>query len=314
MYLNTDTKQHHVTVKQPIDTESPIGAQLSMLGFTPDKHTITLSVLKSTMSNIKSEEYVATNFEGDDNPGNILAALLEMGDFRPVTLQEIYQSKKFVETIYNVQRKNWNLSSIANRHGETTLHAVITSGIKVKIGLFPQDIDRNITPDHHLYPRNAELYKTYPVIQLKKDQTLEWMNTTNFDVLWEISTETHLFKDTLEGELMNAKKSEQKYARGEPGCWYIEKSKFMQAARLKATVPLTPKIVLEVRKFFSYLRSYIIITNILRTSSNYTCHWLPLTKYCLSLWHLLRRRGLSGNHLNITKTYFKMTMLIDSSD
>ena len=255
MYLNTDTKQHHVTIKQPFDKDSATGAQLYTLGFTPDKNTIPLSVLKSTMANLKNPEFVKTNFEDDDNPGEILAALLENGDFRPITREEVYQSNNFKETIYNIQQKHWKLSAIVPRHGQATLHAVITTGIKVKIGLFPQDIDTTIDRNHHLYPTKAALYQTYPVIQLKKDYSQDWMNNANFDVLWEISSETHLFRDKLEGELMHAKKSEQQFVRGDPGCWYIEKSKFMQAAGLKATVKLTSELVLEVRLLFSYLCS-----------------------------------------------------------
>ena len=251
--LTQDHENVHIRANMPL-----LCPQLKNLGFATDKLTIPFRTILQKIQSLKGQDFVTTNFDSDDNQYKALEAIIGMGTLMPTTIEDEFKSEDFKNLIQKIKKSEYNLSAIATIYGEEGLKKIVTDSISVTIGTFPHAFDPAIVEGHHLYPEKHQLFTQYPAIMLQRKHAYDWMKTSNFDVLFQISMETRIFSEVFRADLNHALKNEQEYKQGKPGCWWIQQSKFMEAAKLKMSQTLTVPMVLEVSSstignFFPYL-------------------------------------------------------------
>lgn len=216
--------------------------QLITLGFTSTNATIHLDNVVKNMTETNGSAFVTTHFH-EKTPaqfGPILNSLFTLGLLRPKTIEDIFNSEEFLETIKNIKRKDqtkgqeWDFAAIAKFHGLKVAEHVFKTGVQITYGEFPTAFPA-ITPGHNQYPKAAAQYADTPIIHVQRITDVPQAAFFNsFDTIYHINKKTRIFSTVLNGDLNNALQ-EQEYVRGQPACWWIKPQNLCKAANLEIT-------------------------------------------------------------------------------
>lgn len=216
--------------------------QLITLGFTSTNPTMHLDNVVKNISDTNGPAFVTTHFHGKTTAqfGPILNSLFTLGLLRPKTMEDIFASDEFQETIKNIKRKDqtkgqeWDFAAIAKFHGLKVAEHVFKTGVQITYGEFPTAFP-TITPGHNQYPKAAAQYTDIPIIHVQRITDLPHAAfLDSFDTIYHINQKTRIFSTILNGDLNNAFQ-DQEYVRGQPGCWWIKPQNLCKAANLEIT-------------------------------------------------------------------------------
>ncbi len=202
----------------------------------------------SNLQKIFGDEFMKEHFTSVTTAqfSDTFQILLSYGSLRKKKLSDEYNTLKFKTMINNIKTRNWDLTSIANQYGMEAAEQLFKEGIQVTYGKFPQTFP-HIQPTHNQYPTMAEKYTGYPIIHLQKVRNIpnaEFYNS--FDIMYWANLKTHIFSDTLNGELCRSGDAEREYTLAPPGCWWIQPIHLFSAAKTKPSANLDADVILQV--------------------------------------------------------------------
>ena len=171
--------------------------QLQNIGISEDKNSLPLNEIYSNITVAKGAAFFTKHF-GKTNEtdiatrGKILERLFLYTLLRPKTLDEEFGTPKMEEVLNNIKDKNWNLTAFDSVFGPKSTEFMFKHLIVVRHGVYPRNFP-DITPDHHLYPKNPEEFNGKPVIMLQKNIHTGHKPIDSFDIMYFASNETHIF-------------------------------------------------------------------------------------------------------------------------